>query len=352
MSTHEEFSNRQTRSAKTGAETSESGAAIQTVKAIISGERELNAEDFQEVAEYFDITAEDTEQIVLLLLDCFDQNGRFQRETFENYLPEFSRHKKIFEILWSSLKNTMDQNDRMAFLNSMQLLIVMLKQPKKVLKTLLNDFNSDPDRITDSDKDALMLSNLLVRKYNKELHTDIESTPEEVLLVINGLDKDVTKYAQWRIESVWEQFQQKIQSIGRHIASAIDADSPKPDGLSIDFLFSLDRELYIFLSLVGGDTAYRIIRYAAEEYGNPESRIYQYPNSVKYLPLLLEHLKILIRGLGRVGGKQDLMLLRKIKQREAAFMKFEEDPGYQGLVRQVLQWVDIAMDRAVSNPAN
>ncbi len=82
MSTHEEFSNRQTRSAKTG-------AAIQTVKAIISGERELNTEDFQEVAEYFDISAEDTEQIVLLLLDCFDQNGRFQRETFENYLPEF-----------------------------------------------------------------------------------------------------------------------------------------------------------------------------------------------------------------------------------------------------------------------
>ncbi len=88
MSTHEEFSNRQARSVKTGAETSESGAAIQTVKAIISGERELNTEDFQEVAEYFDIPAEDTEQIVLLLLDCFDQNGRFQRETFENYLKD------------------------------------------------------------------------------------------------------------------------------------------------------------------------------------------------------------------------------------------------------------------------
>jgi hypothetical protein len=343
MSIHEKNANHQAGSIN-------KGAAVQTVSAVISGKRELNVEDFQRVAENFGIPVEDAEQIVLLLADCFDQDGRFKRETFEKYLPEFSRRKKIFEILWSCLKNTMDRNDRMAFLNSMQLLIVMLKQPKSVLKTLLNDFNNDADVVVDSDRDALMLSNLLVRKYNKELHTDIDATPEEVLLVKNGLDTDVTEYAQWRIESVWEQFQNKIQCMGRGIAAAMDADSLESDGLSIDFLLSLDRELYIFLSLVGGDAAYRIIRAAAEEYGNPESRIYQFENSFKYLSLLLQQLKILVRGLGRVGGKQDLMLLRKIKQREAAFTQFWEDPGYQGLVRQVLQWVDITIDRAVSNP--
>ena len=136
----------------------------------------------------------------------------------------------------------MDHGDRMAFLNSMQLLIAMLKQPKNVLKTLLNDFNDDPDVISASDRDALMLSNLLVRKYNKELHTDIEATPEEVLLVKNGLDTEVTKYAQWRIESVWEPFQRKIQSIDRRIAAAMDADNLESDGLSAQFLLSLDRE--------------------------------------------------------------------------------------------------------------
>ncbi len=345
MSIHEKNAHHQAGSEK-------SGTAVETVRAVISGKRELNSEDFKRFAEYFDIPAEDAEQIVHLLADCFDQDGRFRREIFEKYLPEFSRYRKIFKILWSCLKSTMDHSDRMAFLNSMQLLIVMLKQPKNVLKTLLNDFNSDPDVISDSDRDALMLSNLLVRKYNKELYTDIDATPEEVLLVKNGLDADVTKYAQWRLESVWEQFQQKIKSIGRRIAVAMDADNQTPDALSIDFLLSLDRELYIFLSLVGGDAAYRIIRAAAESYGNPESRIFQFANSSRYLPLLLQQLKILIRGLGRVGGKQDLMLLRKIKQREAAFMQFGEDAEYQGLVRQVLQWVDISMDRAVLNPAN
>ena len=319
--------------------------------AVISGKRELNEDDFQKFANDFNIPVEDAEQIVLLLTDCFDQDGRFKRDTFEKYLPEFSRHRKIFEILWSCLKSTMNSDDRMAFLNSMQLLIVMLKQPKNVLKTLLNDFNKDPDVISDADRDALMLSNLLVRKYNKELHTDIEETPEEVLLVKNGLDTDVTKYAQWRIESVWEQFQQKIQSIGRRITAAMDSDNLESDGLSVQFLLSLDRELFIFLSLVGGDAAYRIIRAAAEEYGNPESQIYTFANSIKSLPLLLQQLKILVRGLGRVGGKQDLMLLRKIKQRETAFMQFGDDSEYRGIVRQMLQWVDTSMDRAVSNPA-
>jgi len=345
MSTHEKNTNHQEGPVN-------QGTAIQVVSAVVAGKRELNGEDFQKIAEYFDIPAENAEHIVVLLTDCFDQEGRFKRETFEKYLPEFSRQKKIFEILWSCLKSTMDRNDRMAFLNTMQLLIVMLQQPKNVLRTLLNDFNSDPEMISDADMDALILSNLLVRKYNKELHTDIEATPEEVLLVKNGLDKDVTKYAQWRIESVWEQFQHKNQSIGRHIAAAMDAERSASNGLSIDFLFSLEREMYIFLSLVGGDAAYRILRAAAEEYGNPESRVYQFKNSFKYLPMLLEQLKILVRGLGRVGGKQDLMLLRKIKQREAAFMQFWDDPGYQGLVRQVLQWVDTTMDRAVANPAN
>lgn len=334
------------------ADSEKTGTAIQTVRTVISGKRELNAEDFQKFAEYFDISTEDAEQIVLLLADCFDRDGRFKRETLEKYLPEFSRHKKIFEILWSCLKSTMDSGDRMAFLNSMQLLIAMLKQPKNVLKTLLNDFNDDPDVIIASDRDALMLSNLLLRKYNKELHIDIEATPEEVLLVKNGLDADVTKYAQWRIESVWEQFQNKIQSIGRRIASAMESDNQSSNGLNVDFLISLERELFIFLSLVGGDTAYRIIRAAADEYGNPECRCYQFKNSLKYLPLLVQQLKILIRGLGRIGGKQDLMLLRKIKQRGDTFLQFGEDPEYQGLVRQVLQWVDTSMDRAVSNPAS
>lgn len=325
--------------------------AVQIVKAVISGKRELNVDDFQNFAKHFDIPAEDGEQIVLLLADCFDQDGRFKRETLEKYLAEFSRHKKIFEILWSCLKSTMDHDDRMAFLNSMQLLIDMLQQPKNVLKTLLNDFNDDPAVISASDRDALMLSNLLLRKYNRELHIDIEATPEEVLLVKNGLDTEVTKYAQWRIESVWEQFQNKIQSIGGRIAAALEFENQSSDGLNVEFLISLERELYIFLSLVGGDAAYRVIRAAADEYGNPECRCYQLKNSFKYLPLLLQQLKILIRGLGRIGGKQDLMLLRKIKQREAAFLQFGEDPGYQGLVRQVLQWVDTSMDRAVSNPA-
>ncbi|MBW2676504.1 MAG: hypothetical protein JRD49_02955 [Deltaproteobacteria bacterium] len=329
------------------------GAAIHKMSAIVSGKSKFYPEDYRQFARYFDIPVADAEQVAALLSGCFDLNGRFQRETFEKYLPEFSRYdKNIFQIFWNCLNISLDRNDRVAFLNSMQLLIVRLKQPKKALKTLLNDFTHDPDGIADSDRDALMLSNLLIRKYNKELYTDIETTPEEVLLVKNGLDRDMTKYAQWRIESAGEVFQHKIHTIGTRIVSAIDAGKKEADGLSVDFLLSLDREVQMFLSLVGGDAAYRIIRSAVEAYGNPENRIFKFSNSFKYLPMLLQHLKVLVRGLGRVGGKQDLQLFQEIKQHEAAFIQFGDDPGYHGLVRQVLQWVDISIDRAAANPAN
>ena len=86
-------------------------------------------------------------------------------------------------------------------------------------------------------------------------------------------------------------------------------------GLNVEFLISLERELYIFLSLVGGDAAYRVIRAAADEYGNPECRCYQLKNSFKYLPLLLQQLgRLLAPPLLRLGGQPAFLAAGYLKQ--------------------------------------
>ncbi|MCG6910981.1 MAG: hypothetical protein LJE94_12765 [Deltaproteobacteria bacterium] len=347
MSTTDHQTNDRTDAGKTGIET-----VIRKMSDAASAKSAFLPEDYQRFAAYFDIEEKDAEQIAVLFSGCFGTDGRFLRDAFEKRVPELSRYdRKIFEICWHYFKKGLALSDRVAFLNSMQLLIVHLKQPKKALKVLLNDFVGDPDHVTGSDRDALMLSNLLVRKYNKELHTDIETTPEEVLLVINGLDTDVTQYAQWRLESLGGIFTRKVGTIGAGIAAAVDAATAEPDGLTVEFLLSLDREVIIFLSLVGGDIAHRIIQSAVESFGDPDSRIFHLSESLQCLPLLLQHLKILIRGLGRVGGKQDIALLKAIKAREKAFILLKEDRAFHGLVRQALQWADISMDRAAAKPA-
>ena len=81
------------------------------------------------------------------------------------------------------------------FLNALQMLIAKIHQPKRAIKVLIADFCADPGVIEFADRNALMLANLLIRKYNKELNLDIELTPEEVLLVKEGLDREVVTYA-------------------------------------------------------------------------------------------------------------------------------------------------------------
>ena len=61
-------------------------------------------------------------------------------------------------------------------------------------------------------------------------------------------------------------------------------------------------------------------------------------------------MKVLIRGMARVGDTRDLALLEGIKQHAEAFMQFDKDPEFQGVVRQMLQWVDISMDRTAAAP--
>ncbi|RLC29793.1 MAG: hypothetical protein DRH32_06780, partial [Deltaproteobacteria bacterium] len=313
------------------------------IKALVSGDADFNADDYDVIAAEFDVSVEDTKDIIALLKGCFDDRGHFLRGPFERNIPEFVRYeKKIFEFLWQYLKETRYRSDRVAFLNSLQLLIARMHQPKRAIRVLISDFCADPGVIEYADRNALMLANLLVRKYNKELNLDIELTPEEVLLVKEGLDREVVTYAAWRIESDSEKFITKIRTIHQAIVRSLQTSEAVPQAMPFRFLAGLEREIFIFLALVGGKTARTVLRSAIKIYGDPESIVFVQPESRVHTETLLQHLIVLIRGLGRIGSRSDLALFRKIRSKSGRFRSTGETARHEMLMKRVAGWIEMA----------
>jgi hypothetical protein len=53
------------------------------------------------------------------------------------------------------------------------------------------------------------------------------------------------------------------------------------------YLVTLEQGASIFLSLISGSAAHKILRDAAEEYGNPHAGIYQLQKSSEYIPAIM-----------------------------------------------------------------
>jgi hypothetical protein len=329
--------------------------ARKKIKALVSGrgDADFDAGDYDIIAAEFDVSVEDTRDIIDLLKSCFDGRGHFLREPFEKNIPEFIRYeKKIFEFLWQYLKETRYRSDRVAFLNALQMLIAKIHQPKRAIKVLIADFCADPGVIAFADRNALMLANLLIRKYNKELNLDIELTPEEVLLVKEGLDREVVTYTAWRIESVREKLIVKTRTIHQTIVTALKAPGADVQAMSFRFLASLEREIFIFLALVGGKTARTILRSALKIYGDPRSKVFTQSENQDYFEALLQHLIVLIRGLGRIGNSSDLALFQKIKDSRQRFQRLGETVRHEMLVKRITGWAEMAEKNIHRNVAS
>jgi hypothetical protein len=110
--------------------------------------------------------------------------------------------------------------------------------------------------------------------------------------------------------------------------------------LPIRFLLALEREVHIFLALVGGKTACEVMRSALNDYGNPASQIYHLKRSPDQMEALLSHLAAVIRGWGRLGRQPDISLLDEVKIRQDQFIDLQPDMRYQTLVRHVMGLID------------
>jgi len=313
------------------------------IRSMLRSPVEFEKKDFETVGRDFSISPEDARQLLTLLQRCFNKDGRFLRQAFERSIPHFARHeKKVFEFLWHYLREIINRDDRVAYLNSLQLLIARMQQPMIALEVLLESLYRASEAVNFSDRNAMILSNILLRKYNQEIKNDVEITPEEVLKVKSGLNEEVVEDTRRLLERERGDLFEKIKSIHQTLKDTLRNGRPEPGGLPGHYLISLEREIYIFLSLVGGETAGKVVRSSLKEYGDPNAEIYRLVQGPDDLKGILNLLQVTIRGLARFGQESDLPTFAMIRDKEAGFMSRSNDSRYEEQVRRVMAWTETA----------
>lgn len=319
--------------------------AKQKMKKIVHQVVDFDHQDYEALARDFDVSVEDAQELITLLKSCFDEKGHFQKGVFSLIIPEFVRYeRRIFEFLWHYMKETLHQQDRTAFLNSLQLLVDRLKRPKAAVKVLLEDLCKNPEIIRFADRKAFMLGTLLIRQYNHEL-ISYAITPEDVLNVWEGVDNDVARYASWRIDKNQEVFFEKVRNMHRRTMESLDVPLEEMGPMDIEYLIAQEREAYIFLAMVGGRTARSILLSALKEYGAGASEIYHLRNSGENMVDLLQLLTVVIRGFGRIGAYDDLYLLDKVRGSLMDFMELARSIRREDLVQKIVKWVQLSQEQ-------
>ena len=111
----------------------------------------------------------------------------------------------------------------------------------------------------------------------------------------------------------------------------------------LKYLLSLEREMYIFLSILNPPIARPVLKASILAYGQPTSRVYGLKKSVENLNSFMTLLRIVIRALQRVGNKEDLPDLKRIQSQREKFLKLKDDPHYHDMVTRILGFSDKAI---------
>jgi hypothetical protein len=310
---------------------------------MVKGTIRFEERDYKILSQDFDIDMDQARQLVDALKKCFNEKGRFLKSSFAENLPRFTRYeKKIFEFLWRHLKDVVAPEDRTTFLNALQMLTAKMNQPKRAFKILLEDFLKDPGDIQFSDAKALVLANLILHEYDKSL-ADIEITPEDILFNQRGLNREVARYAAWRMDRDQEIFFDKVRTIHQALCEALEFGMTRKHRLVAKDLLALEREVYIFLSMIETVVGRSVLRSAVTEYGSPESDLYFLKESDRLMPHLLQNLRIAIRGLANIGNMDHIPPLEAVKTREEVFQRLKKTKAHRDQSRLISEWVDEAV---------
>jgi hypothetical protein len=310
---------------------------------------DFDKQDFETLAEDFKVTVDDAKALVNTLKGCFDKSGNFSKSAFNRIIPDLERYeRRIFDFLWHNLKESLHQNDRTAFLDSLQILVDRLKQPKNSLSVLMEDLYENPSVIRFADHKAFMLGNRLVRSYSKEI-LSYQITPEDILLSDKGIDQKITRYAAWKIDRNQDKFFEKIRTIHRRLLETLASSEDQQQLIDVQDLLMLEREAYIFMALVGGNTSKSILLSALKEYGHPESDLYQLRRSQKHMADLLQLLKVVIRGTGRVGDSNEAILIDHVIRGLDVFSQLTNSLHETDLINQLKESAQSAKQQLSSN---
>lgn len=298
---------------------------------------QFGEKDYAVIAKNFKITELEASHLVDLLRSCFDDHGRFRRVFFEKNIVEFVQYEsKVFEFLWHYLKELETRQDRVSFLNALQLLVAKLQRPQDAINILLADvFNGAPD-ISYSDRNGLILAIILLRYRNKEARSNVEHTPEEVLLVRKGLNEDMVNVVKGVFEKNQESVIQKVKIITKLLFEASAKRKYKEDEFQPRCLLYLLRELVVFLALIGDSSSQAIVRGMAQEFGNPASPYYTNMDNKDNLRYSLLFLQVVARALKRFGEPQSEAILDEVSRKTDVFLDLSSDPAHQQNVKKVM----------------
>jgi hypothetical protein len=300
--------------------------------------------DYDIIARMFGIPVEEAPRLVENIESLFDKRGNFLRKAFEQRIPEFAKYgANIFFFLWIYLKEMKQKRDRIAFLNALQFLIAKLDQPEQGIKTLLEDFISSPTEALPSDRNAMVLANILLRKENWEIGTEIEITPEEVLLVRDNINQEAIKAATDVVMQGQDDLIRKVETIHTETKQWLWGITGSDEDLSIRYLISLEREIYIFLSILNPPIATHVLRNAARAYGDPRGQVYGLKKSRENLNSLVTLLRVVVRALERVGTPEDVEQLRQIKDKQREFLRRKDDPQFLDIMTRLSHYCDKAI---------
>jgi hypothetical protein len=220
-----------------------------------------------------------------------------------------------------------------------------MTQPQLALRCLLMDFIHSPRTVSFSDRNALILANILLRKYNKELNNYIENTPEEVLLVQEGLNREMTESAKELIEQDHDRYLQKVRTTHNKLLETIKPTQEGIQPMTLRYLSTVEREIFILFSLVGGTAAHKIMKSVVTEYGNPEAYIYSLINNQEQMKTVFQLLQLSVRGLMRFNDISALAVLEKIKAQEWIFAELNPELLPKETITRVMEFVDLAIKK-------
>ncbi|MDF1578444.1 MAG: hypothetical protein P1P81_08405 [Desulfobulbales bacterium] len=307
------------------------------VRDITNKDVKFGSEDYSVIARNFKITELEASHLIDLLRGCFDHNGRFRRAYFEKNIPQFIQYEsKVFEFLWHYLKELSTRHDRVSFLNALQILVARLTRPQDALHILLKDIFGRTPTVNYSDRNGLILATILLRNKNREERSNVELTPEEVLLVRKGLIAERVGEVVAFLERNNENVIQKVRKITQELFAASAREDLRKEEMQAHFLLYLLRELVIFLALVGNESGRAIICGLIKELGNPESSYYtgmKDKGNIRHSLLLLQ---VASRALQRFNDPQSDELLDEITRREEQFVNLFSHPSHLGNVERVM----------------
>lgn len=296
-------------------------------------------DDYAVIAKNFGISKEEAVNLISLLRDCFDFNGNFRRIFFEKNVKNFVKcGSKVFEFLWYYIKELPLRNDRVAFLNALQSLVVQLEQPGLALNILLSDiFESSSKIVKFSDRNAFILATALLGSSKSPGRSHIELTPEDVLEAKGNLNLETISIVLEFFEQHHDDIPQKFRAITEQLLKSSAKEKITEKDMQPRFLLYLLREMVIFFSLIGGKSAHTIIRGVVLEFGDPFSAYYRDMKNKENLRHSLQLLQISARSLRRFADPQDMNHLWEIISHKDAFVKLYDEPDPLNHVQRVME---------------